>query len=250
MQKNIQWYGWKPSLPDHRNFKFKLTAPIIILPDVVDLRPNCPPVYNQGELGSCTANAIAAAVEFDLMKQSKPVFTPSRLFIYYNERDIENTVNEDSGAEIKDGIQSINKLGVCDEILWPYDITQFEIKPPQSSYDAAKCDLITLYQTLDNNNIYMLKQCLAKGFPFVFGFTVYEGFEYESVASDGIVNMPGQDEQILGGHAVLCVGYNEVDKRFIVRNSWGADWALKGYFTMPYQYLQTLASDCWAINAV
>jgi C1A family cysteine protease len=248
MQKKIQRYGWRVSLPDHRNLKYKIDAPIP-LPQAVDLRPNCPPVYDQGELGSCTANAIAAAIEFDLMKQGKTVFTPSRLFIYYNERDIENTVSSDSGAEISDGIKSVNQIGVCDELLWPYDITQFAIKPPQTAYDAAKTDLITLYQTLDNNSLYMLKQCLAKGFPFVFGFTVYEGFEYDHVAVDGIVNMPDQFEQILGGHAVMAVGYDDTQQRAIIRNSWGSDWALNGYFTLPYQYLQTLASDFKVINA-
>lgn len=117
MSRKIKKYGWTPDLPDHRDHLY--AAPQLApakLPKKVDLRPNYPPVLNQAELGSCTANAIAAAHQFDQMKQNKPkVFTPSRLFIYYNEREMEGTVNQDAGAMIRDGIKSLVKQGAAPE---------------------------------------------------------------------------------------------------------------------------------------
>lgn len=90
--------------------------------------------------------------------------------------------------------------------------------------------------------------CLAEGYPFVFGFTVYESFETRKVVETGIASMPRKKERVLGGHAVLAVGYNQKDKRFLVRNSWGTGWGKNGYFTMPYEYLKTLAADFWTIR--
>src|ERR1043166_8665841 len=117
--------GWLPDLPDHRDFMY--AAPLRLLkalPAKVDLRSKCPKtVYDQGRIGSCTANAIAAAMEFDQIKQGQTPSTPSRLFIYYNERDMEHTVLLDSGAQIRDGIKSVAKLGACPETQWAYDDT-------------------------------------------------------------------------------------------------------------------------------
>jgi C1A family cysteine protease len=222
------------------------------LPSNVDLRGGCPPVYDQGDLGSCTANAIAGALQFNQIKEKlADVFAPSRLFIYYNERVIENTVNEDSGAMIRDGIKSVSKDGAPHEALWPYDISKFKNKPGAAAYkDAAKHKAI-LYQRLAQT-IDQLKGCLASGFPFVFGFAVYESFESQAVAKNGRVPMPKKKEKQLGGHAVLAVGYDEPSKRFIVRNSWGDKWGLAGYFTIPYGYLtdENLADDFWTIKQV
>src|ERR1700733_3057049 len=138
----IKHYGWAPHPPDVRDHMY--AAPMETtkaLPAKVDLRPHCPPVYDQGQLGSCTGNAIAGAVQFEREKQKlTPNFIPSRLFIYYNERVIENTVSTDSGAQIRDGIKVVVKQGAPPEIPdWPYDITKFADKPPALAYaDAAK----------------------------------------------------------------------------------------------------------------
>src|SRR5262249_51396076 len=147
-------YGWVRDLPDQRDRKFRALRgpePATALPPSVDLRPHCPPVYDQGELGSCTANAIAAAMQFDAARQGLPANTPSRLFIYYNERALEGTVGSDSGAQIRDGIKSVAQWGDCPETEWPYDINQFATQPPQSCYSDAFKHLALAYESVDQD---------------------------------------------------------------------------------------------------
>src|SRR5436305_4635819 len=250
--RKIQGYGWNPDMPDGRDLMYAAPPEVVTdLPPKVDLRDQCPPVYDQGQLGSCTANAIGAALEFDQMKQKERVFTPSRLFIYYNERVIEGTVSSDSGAQIRDGVKAVNQEGAPPETDWPYDIGKFADKPPKVAYDHGVEHEAVLYQRL-TPTLSQLKGCLASGFPFVFGFSVYESFESQEVASTGEAPMPKAGEKQLGGHAVLAVGYDEDQQRFIVRNSWGPSWGMAGYFTLPYPYLLqgTLSSDFWTIRAV
>ena len=194
----------------------------------------------------------AAAVQFDRMKQkAKPAFNPSRLFIYYNERVIEHSVGTDSGAQIRDGIKSIAKQGVCSEKTWPYDIQKFTDKPPTAAYKEAQQYRAVQYQRVARS-LSQFRGCLAEGYPFVFGFTVYDSFESNAVAHSGVVPMPGPGESVLGGHAVLAVGYDDASQRFIVRNSWGAGWGQKGYFTMPYAYLTetNLSDDFWTVRVI
>jgi C1A family cysteine protease len=108
-----------------------------------------------------------------------------------------------------------------------------------------------LYQRL-LPNLNQLKGCLALGYPFVFGFSVYESFESATVARTGKVPMPKPREALLGGHAVLTVGYDDVEERFLMRNSWGASWGMAGYFTMPFDYLvdPNLCDDFWTVKSV
>ncbi len=249
----VKRYGWVPDLPDYRDLIYR--APVRrlrALPPKVDLRRVCPPVYDQGDLGSCTANAIGAALEFDQMKQRiAEVFPPSRLFVYYNERAIEGTIDDDSGAMIRDGIKSVAKQGAPHETLWPYVIPKFRQKPPTKAYrDAAKHPAV-LYQRVVPV-LPQLKGCLAAGFPFVFGFSVYESFESDVVARTGRAPLPKRGEKQLGGHAVLAVGYDGPKRRFLVRNSWGTEWGMRGYFTMPFEYLldSNLSDDFWMITLV
>jgi C1A family cysteine protease len=251
--RKIQRYGWIPDLPDQRDHIFAAPPTVVAaLPPSVDLRVQCPrQIYDQGQLGSCTANAIAAALEFDLLKQGLTDFMPSRLFIYYNERVIEGTVKSDSGAMIRDGIKTVAKQGVCTEELWKYDIAEFAVKPPARCYQAAVKNRVLSYQRVPQS-LTSIKGCLAHGYPVVFGFQVYESFESQHVAKTGVVPLPATTEELLGGHAVLAVGYDDASARFLVRNSWGPEWGQGGYFTMPYPYLteRNLSSDFWAVMQV
>jgi C1A family cysteine protease len=246
-------YGWTPDLPDHRDFLFAGAVEIMAaLPPNADLTPNCPKeVYDQGQLGSCTANAIAGAIEFDQIKEGSKSWTPSRLFIYYNERVMENTVNSDSGAKIRDGIKSVGKIGAPPETDWAYNIAAFETKPPQLAYTNAPLGKALVFQRVPQV-VNQMKACLVAGYPFVFGFTVYDSFETPEVERTGVVPMPGPQEQVLGGHAVLAVGYDDATQRFKARNSWGPVWGMQGYFTIPYAYLTdgNLSSDFWTIRLV
>ncbi len=253
MSRTNKRYGWIPDLPDQRDFLFASPyAASIALPSSVDLRSVCPPVYDQGQLGSCTANAIAAALEFDQIKQNlTPIFVPSRLFIYYNERSMEGTVNSDSGAQIRDGIKTVSSQGACSESEWSYDITKFAVQPPPNCYSDAPQNRAINYQRL-SHNLQLMRGCLASGYPFVFGMTVYESFESQAVAQSGQVPMPAPKEQTVGGHAVLAVGYDDTKQVFLVRNSWGSAWGMQGYFTLPYAYLSAtnLTNDMWTIRTV
>lgn len=248
-EKKKHGYGWVPDLPDHRDIMYSAVRMIpATLPSAVDLRSMCSPVEDQGQLGSCTGNALAGALEFLEIKDKAPFVDVSRLFIYYNERVLENTVESDSGAMIRDGIKTLAKEGVCSEKCWPYDISKFTVKPPESCYTEAATHQITSYQRIQT--VDEMRACLAEGYPFIFGFSVYESFESPEVAQTGIAPMPKPDENLLGGHAVVAVGYDDSQKRFIVRNSWGEHWGMKGYFTIPYDYLgnDNLADDFWTIR--
>ena len=240
-------YGWRPSLPDIRDYKF--AAPRgVKLPAQFTLLPKSPPVYDQGGLGSCNSNAIAGAIEFDQRKQKIQEFVPSRLFIYYNARALEGTVKYDSGAYIRDGIKAVAKQGVCPETEWAYIEKKFAKKPPTPCYTHALQHTITKYEAVPQN-LAKIKSALYTGSYVVFGFSVYEAFESDEVARTGILNLPTANEEFMGGHAVCLAGWNDTTKRFLVRNSWGATFGQAGWFTMPFDYVVNpdLASDFWVI---
>lgn len=252
-------YGWRPDTPSKADRVYMLPGVPVMLPAAVDLRTNCPTVYDQGQLGSCTANAIAAAWDYENCLQDGVFLYPSRLFIYYNERVIEGSVGSDSGAQLRDGLTAVTKQGVCSEALWPYKIAKFTQKPTAKCYSAALTNQVLQSQRL-TQSLLTMKTVLATGHPFVFGFTVYESFESPVVASTGLAPMPKRSEQILGGHAVCAVGYSDTVQcpgakapgAFLVRNSWGTTWGLGGYFWIAYEYLTSTgkASDFWAILRV
>ncbi len=240
-------YGWRPSgRPSaHPRYATPVHHTAGNLPRSVDLSPECPAVYDQGELGSCTANALAGLFQFLLMKLGKPSFAPSRLMIYWGERQIEGTVNEDSGANGDDGMTFLQTKGVCRETTWPYDPTRFTEIPPTNAWAEAATHKLGSPMTIDNTNLLEIKSCLASGYPIAFGFIVYPELESEKVAQTGILNMPGLFERPIGGHEVLMVGYDDATRHFKIRNSWGPGWGQSGYFEMPYAYATNpeLASD-------
>lgn len=216
-----------------------------IFPKVVDLRNKMPAIYDQGNLGSCTANALCCLIGYN-----NPAIKGSRLFVYYNERVLENDVKHDSGATLDNGINCLKKYGVCQETDWPYDIAKFAICPPKKCYTNA-LQHIAINATNVNNDIISIKNSLFHGYPLVVGIMVYNSFESSIVAKTGNVPMPLPKDSFLGGHAVVCVGYDDNKKVWIMRNSWGPLWGLKGYFYLPYEYLTSnLASDLWNITKV
>lgn len=232
-------YGWHPSsnpsphpryaMPEHHQ-------DAVNLPASVDLSPECPAVYDQGQLGSCTANVLAALFQFLLMKLGKPSFVPSRLMIYWGERAIEGTKNEDSGANGDDGVTFLQTKGVCPESTWPYDVSKFTRIPPKQAWAQATRHKLSDPMTIDNTNLSEIKSCLASGYPIAFGFDAYPELESNAVASTGQLPMPTNGDQPIGGHEVLMVGYDDATKLFKIRNSWGPGWGLSGYFLMPYAY--------------
>lgn len=239
--------NWRPDVPDFRDHAYVPKA--IGLPQKVDLRPFCSAVEDQGPLGSCTGNAIAGGLELLDVKKRDGVFTDiSRLFIYYQERVYEGTVREDSGAYIRDGIKAVRKVGAAAESVWPYAVNRFAMKPSAEAYaDAAK----RKFQSYERiTTLGGMLNCLASGLPFTFGFAVYSDFMSDRVARTGYVKMPARSETMEGGHAVLAVGYSRASNRFICRNSWGREWGLKGYFTIPFDYLadRNLSDDFWVVK--
>ena len=240
-------YYWIPDVPDMRDHMMSVAAPTT-LPTKVDLRHLCSPIENQGQLGSCTGNAIVGAMEILENKNNEKFIDLSRLFVYYNERFIEGTVKNDSGACIRDGIKALATYGVCTESLWPYKIDMFDDAPTKECFEDGLTRKIINYKRIVD--LQGMKECLAAGYPFIFGMSIYESFESPEVAVTGVVNIPVIGEKSLGCHAILAVGYDDSTKRFLIRNSWGSGWGQKGYFTIPYEYLnnRNLSDDFWMIT--
>jgi C1A family cysteine protease len=260
----IKRFGWRPDLPDHRDRIYNLDRKVYRseeLQPVFSLREHMPPVYNQGELGSCTGNGIAAVLESAEIKQGMPSETPSRLFIYYGERVIEGTVEQDNGAEIRDGIKVVATEGAPPEKYWPYDIGKFKEKPSAEAYEEAKkYEALEYLKVLPGTAGSPVRSPIQDGLPVVFGFTVPAIFESQTWnPATEILPLPATGEKIEGGHCVVIVGWDFSLKRFPVnvfeiRNSWGAEWGDQGYFWMDARYIyeptRGLSSDFWVIDKV
>jgi len=255
MQANKRIYGLKKDKHTglHPRHIFEVSrAP---LPSLVDLRSKCPPVYDQGQLGSCSANALGCAYEYDQMNNKSAskakAFMPSRLFIYYNERAVEGSIKEDAGAALEDGVNVMHTKGVCSEAIWAYDIRKFAQCPPKAAYSEGYHNKLTSFKAIPQTLV-QLKTALVQGYPVVFGIQVYDSFESDQVAQTGMVPSPGQSEQCLGGHALLITGFDDSKQSFIVRNSWGTSWGLSGYCYIPYRYVldPNMASSFWVLLTV
>jgi C1A family cysteine protease len=206
-------------------------------PASADLRADCPPVYDQGKLGSCTAFACAKGLREMLQKQEGTRIAPlSALFQYYETRASVPVlgwilVKQDCGGTISGATGVIAKQGATPEENWPYDIAKFAQKPPAIAYSTA--GEFKFKATRQINGLEDVKNSLANGRAVAFGFKVYESFR--KVGADGMMPIPAPGEQMLGGHAVLAVGYDDAKQVLIVRNSWSAKWGDEGYFYMPYR---------------
>lgn len=240
----VRKYTWHPDLPDFRDHVFtSTTTPAPSVPMLACL----PPVKDQMSVGACTANAGATCIEAEHIKNGAECYPVSRLFYYYQERKLEHTVRQDSGAQIRDGVKQAANVGYCREDLWPYKVTKFKTLPSKAAYKDAGLHKITEYLRLSTVDDMM--RCLTEGYPVTFGFTVYESFESDEVARTGVVPMPGKKEKVLGGHAVVLGGYDDT-MRARCRNSWGTSWGQGGDFTIPWAYLgdTNLCDDFWTVR--
>lgn len=245
-ESNIEFnrYGWRPDSPDfHDKYsEFQQISDVVS----VDLRKKMPGVYNQLNIGSSVANAVASAYEFlQIDLDENHIFIPSRLFIYYNTRLIENSTEYDAGAQIRNTIKSLNIYGICSETQWCYDSRLLTVCPDERCYSQiSPIKYHRLNQTIDT-----LKACLSKGLPFIFGFSVYDNFDLLTPLNS-VLDRPGENNLYRGGHCCLCVGFDDTKKMFIIRNSFGIKWCDKGHFNMSYSYITDpdLCRDFWVIS--
>jgi C1A family cysteine protease len=221
------------------------------LPAIVDLRPFMTPVENQRNSNSCTANAMAGAYEYLDNRINGEATDVSRLFIYYNARALDGRTRHDEGTYLSHCVKVVRKYGACSEETWPFTLRKIKAKPPKSAYQEAVRfrieDAAAVEVDLDT-----MRSCLAEGYPFVFGLQLFESFNGAG-GNGGLVSMPDPDnEKHNGGHAMLCVGYSDPDRVFIIRNSWGEEWGDEGYCYVPYDYMAdpNFNHDCWVIRQV
>jgi C1A family cysteine protease len=181
----------------------------------------------QGKLNACTANALCTVWRY-AQTRVDPGFTPSRLFLYYNERSAEGTTSQDSGACISDGCKSLATYGVCSEQKWAYDENGKSRQPPQEAYDEAKQHVIHTPAQIVHDRSSGLKDSLIQHKPFIVGLAVYPEFMGDEVRKTGIVPMPAPGSECHGYHAAVCVGYDDHKQVWIFRNSWGPEWGDQG----------------------
>jgi C1A family cysteine protease len=257
-------------IPDHEDthdFSYDVIQGLTSY-EFVDLAKHdaMPPVWDQGQLGSCTAHGTLAC--FLWASAVNGVNDPmlSRLQIYFNTRKIEGTVSEDAGGQIRDAIKAAS-MGVAPESDWPYDIEKFAHTPPQRAVTDAKQNLAIEYRRVSKTTS-AIQSCLSEGYPIDIGVTLYESFESDEALSSGLVPMPLSDEQVLGGHCMAIVGIGtgadwhrdgqflkaklDSTKKYVkVRNSWGTSVFEKGYLLMPIEYVTGhLGQDYWTIRKV
>ena len=222
------------------------------LPAVADLRRHCPPVYDQLHLNSCSANAIAAALRYDELKEGRTDLpSPSRLFIYYNERVLAGVVGTNSPVSLRDGYRSVAKLGSCPDPIWPYDVRRFRRHPTPPCYRAAHLHRAIAYYRI-RRAMSHVRACLAEGFPFVLALAVHKSAMGRAVRRSGVLPVPTRRDRFLGGHAVLAVGYDHARRLIIFRNSWGSEWGDRGYGYLPYAFIASsqLTWDFWTMRRV
>lgn len=232
------------SLPDARDYLYgKLSEQI---QPKVDLREWDSPIEDQYLLGSCIGNAIANAYEIMTNLEAPDQFVElSRLYIYYNSRLYDNTVNEDVGATMRDGIRATKEYGVCKEELWPYDVTKFNVKPTQECYDDGSTRTIKNYRRVQDTREVL--DALSNYKPVVIGVEVFEDFLYLD-ETNSVIEMPDIYEPSIGGHAMTIIGYDVDRRQYLVKNSFGSEWGDAGYCWMPFRYLTMYGFDNWIFD--
>ena len=263
--------GWKPDLPDFRDFTVQtpevksvlsksrlLKSKAAKLPASVDLRQWCSPIEDQGDLGSCTANAGVGLLEYYERRTRGHYLDGSRLFLYKATRDLLGWTG-DQGADLRTTMKAMALFGVPPEQYWKYKIVAFDDEPPAFCYAFAQNYQALKYYRLDppdtspSEVLACIKKYLAAELPSMFGFTVYSSFPPVG-AGTGDIPFPKPGESVLGGHAIDAVGYDDSKKigdnkgALLIRNSWGTDWGENGYGWLPYKYVEVgLADDFWSL---
>jgi C1A family cysteine protease len=272
MKSAIGGMGWQPDLPDFRDYTadepqvrsvLSKSRPLKALAAKklaasVDLRAWCSPIEDQGNLGSCTANAGVGLLEYYERRAFGKYLDGSRLFLYKATRNLLGW-NGDTGAYLRTTMKSMVLFGVPPEPYWVYDISKFDDEPPAFLYAFAQNYQSLVYYRLDPQGtapgkvVETVKKYLAAGLPSMFGFTVYSSFPAVG-AGTGDIPLPESGDSVLGGHAIDAVGYDDGKKigkekgAFLIRNSWGTDWGEAGYGWMPYAYVEAgLADDFWSL---
>lgn len=254
----IQGYGRVVDLPDHRDRLYhehnevsaQVPAAYTISAELL------PPIYDQGQLGSCTGNGWARVMEYMANQDGDNIGTPSRLYIYYYERVLEGTVNSDSGAQIRDGAKVLANRGVPPETDWPYDISKFAWQPPQVADTDAQQHKALVYERLIVGKGTVMRSAVAAGLPIVFGFSVPDYFEQGWDPTSQPLRLPTQNDSIIGGHCVVVTGYDFSRTRFpnnvfLCDNSWGPNWGIGGRFWMDAEWFNPsrgLAGDLWVVQ--
>lgn len=225
--------------------KYKIISRVS--PKNLDYRPKFGKITDQGKTGSCVPHSVCSLMQF-----FAPKFTPSPLFNYYVIRDIyKQGLNPRLGTTIRDCVIVLKYVGVCKESEWPNIINNATIKPPDRCYKSALKNTIKGFGIIQNNNLENIKSQLLKGIPLVFGLKIYDSFFNSRF--NGIVPMPDLNkDKYYGNHALVIVGYKDSTKQFIVRNSWGVNFGIKGYIFLPYEYVldNRLSYNLWYITGV
>lgn len=237
---------------DRRDYRVQAVPKNTKLPMVVNLSSNCPPVYDQLNIGSCTANSAGTMYSYVLKVMTAIVqMIPSRLYVYYNTRELQGTIGQDSGASLRATMKALVNKGVCPETMWGYSQANLFTRPSDACYTEGYKRQALVYAgvplVLDT-----MKRVLQTN-PFIMGILVYTSFMSPIVARTGMVPVPNtQRERLLGGHAICIIGYDDRRQAFIARNSWGTGWGISGDFYLPYNYATNprLSFDTWVLYSV
>lgn len=248
----VRVLNWKRQPNDDRDLRSvrHLAAPVE-LPANFELDKQIP-VYDQGNIGSCTANSACACFRYEVAQLVNNFnFDPSRLFQYYNSRWLAGLEDEDSGAYIRDAFKAMNKYGLALENTWPYVTKDYAKEPSEMAYTEALENVTVKYAAVAQNET-EIKQTLISGAAVSFGFNVYSSFFGSWNQSTGVMPLPKKSEALQGGHAVTIVGYDDSKKCFLIQNSWGTEWGIDGKFWMPYSFLLSSkeCDDFWCIQEV